>query len=43
MDKEFENVKTSKLISGPILAFHRPYLDNSECVFFGGFIRPPHK
>ena len=33
MNKEFENVKTSKLISGPKFAFHSPYLNNSECIF----------
>jgi len=33
MNKEFENVKTSKLISGPKFAFHSPYLDNSKCLF----------
>ena len=33
MNRVFENVKNSKLISGPKFAFHSPYLDNSECVF----------
>ena len=33
MNRVFENVKNSKLITGPKFAFHSPYLDNSECVF----------